>query len=85
MVTAVGFDLDGTLFDHEGAARSAIVTFLTTRDGIHPGDPGVAWLQLEDVHFREYAGGLITFEDERRRRVTPVVGRGTLLLLGALV
>ena len=47
-------------FDHEGAARSAIVTFLTTRDGIHPGDPGVAWLQLEDVHFREYAGGLIT-------------------------
>ena len=69
MVRAVGFDLDGTLFDHEGAARSAIVTFLTTRDWIHPGDPGVAWLQLEDVHFREYAAGSISFQEQRRRRM----------------
>jgi putative hydrolase of the HAD superfamily len=69
VVRAVGFDLDGTLFDHEGAARSAIAGFLTTRDWIHPGDPGVAWLQLEDVHFREYAAGLITFQEQRRRRM----------------
>ena len=77
MVRAVGFDLDGTLFDHEGAARSAIVTFLTTRDWIHPGDPGVAWLQLEDVHFREYAAGSISFQEQRRRRM-----RGLLDLIG---
>jgi len=69
VVTAVGFDLDGTLFDHEGAARSAIVTFLKTREWIHPGDPGVAWLQLEDVHFREYAAGSISFQEQRRRRM----------------
>jgi hypothetical protein len=31
---------------------SAIVTFLRTREWIHPGDPGVAWLQLRDVHVR---------------------------------
>lgn len=65
----MGFDLDGTLFDHEGAARSAIVTFLTSRDWIHPGDPGVAWLQLEDLHFREYAAGSISFQEQRRRRM----------------
>ena len=69
MVTAVGFDLDGTLFDHEGAARSAIVTFLTTREWIHPGDAGVAWLQLEDVHFHEYTAGSISFQEQRRRRM----------------
>lgn len=66
---AVGFDLDGTLFDHEGAARSAIDTFLTAREWIHPRDPGVEWLQLEDVHFREYAAGSITFQEQRRRRM----------------
>lgn len=73
----MGFDLDGTLFDHEAAARSAIVTFLTTRDWIHPGDPGVAWLQLEDVHFREYAAGSISFLEQRRRRM-----RGLLNSIG---
>lgn len=65
----MGLDLDGTLFDHEAAARSAIVTFLTTRGWIHPGDPGVEWLQLEDVHFREYAAGSISFQEQRRRRM----------------
>jgi putative hydrolase of the HAD superfamily len=69
VVAAVGFDLDGTLFDHEGAARSAIAGFLTTRGWIHPGDPGVDWLQLEDVHFREYAAGSINFQEQRRRRM----------------
>lgn len=69
MAGAVGFDLDATLFDHEGAARSAIVTFLTTRDWTHPGDPGAAWLQLEDVHFREYSAGSISFQEQRRRRM----------------
>lgn len=69
VVAAVGFDLDGTLFDHEGAARSAIVRFLATRDWIHPGNPGAIWLQLEDVHFREYAAGSISFQEQRRRRM----------------
>ncbi|MDP1876282.1 MAG: HAD family hydrolase [Actinomycetota bacterium] len=69
MVAAVGFDLDGTLFDHAGAARSAIVSFLSSRDWTHPGDPGAAWLELEDVHFREYAAGSINFQEQRRRRM----------------
>jgi putative hydrolase of the HAD superfamily len=69
VVTAVGFDLDGTLFDHEGAARSAIIRFLTAREWIHPGDPGVEWLRLEDVHFRDYAAGAISFQEQRRRRM----------------
>lgn len=69
VVAAVGFDLDGTLFDHQGAARAAIVTFLTAREWIHPGDPGMAWLQLEDVHFRQYATGSISFQEQRRRRM----------------
>ena len=69
MVTAVGFDLDGTLFDHEGAARSAIVTFLMAREWTHPRDPGVEWLQLEDVYFREYTAGSISFQEQRRLRM----------------
>lgn len=69
VVAVVGFDLDGTLFDHEGAARSAIVSFLTAREWIHPGDPGVAWLKLEDVHFHEYTAGSISFQEQRRRRM----------------
>lgn len=69
MVAAVGFDLDGTLFDHEGAARSAIVGFLSARDWTHPGDPGAEWLELEDVHFREDAAGSLSFQEQRRRRM----------------
>ena len=29
----------------------------------------MAWLQLEDVHFREYAAGSISFQEQRRRRM----------------
>ncbi len=69
MVTAVGFDLDGTLFDHEGAAGSAIEGFLLDRGWSHPGHARTTWLALEEIHFRSWSDGSISFREQRRRRM----------------
>jgi putative hydrolase of the HAD superfamily len=72
-VAAVGFDLDGTLFDHEGAARAAITAFVTERGWPLADDTPDRWVALERVHFGEYARGLIGFQEQRRRRMGALV------------
>lgn len=70
---AVGFDLDGTLFDHEGAARAAIADFVTHRDWPVADDTPDRWMALERMHFGDYARGLIGFQEQRRRRMADLV------------
>ena len=67
--TVVGFDLDGTLFDHEQAARRAIASFVTDRGWPLAPDIEDRWIRLEYVHFGAYAQGRIGFHEQRRLRM----------------
>lgn len=76
VITAVAFDLDGTLLDHERAARDAVHDWVAARGWQTPADAGAQWLRLEREHFAAFTTGAITFEEQRRRRL-----RGFLLLV----
>jgi putative hydrolase of the HAD superfamily len=70
---AVCFDLDDTLFDHRGAARTGVRRFL--------GDLGVdvdeavlaEWSRAEDVQYERWRSGAITFQEQRRERLRTVL------------
>lgn len=65
----IGFDLDGTLFDHEGAARRAVLRFVEEQGWASTRDVRPGWAALEIQHFGEHAAGLIDFDEQRRRRM----------------
>jgi putative hydrolase of the HAD superfamily len=69
VITAVAFDLDGTLLDHERAARDAIQDWVAARGWQAPEDLAAQWLRLEREHFAAFTTGAITFEAQRRRRL----------------
>ncbi|MEK6310451.1 MAG: HAD family hydrolase [Curtobacterium sp.] len=70
---AVCFDLDDTLFDHRGAARTGARRFL--------GDLGVdvdeavlaEWSRAEDVQYERWRTGEIDFPEQRRERLRTVL------------
>lgn len=66
---AVGFDLDGTLFDHQGAATSAVEQLMT--DLGHETTPArvAAWFEIEARHFERWRAGDISFVEQRRLRL----------------
>src|SRR4051794_24952331 len=68
-LSAVAFDLDGTVLDHRSASARALAS-LVRRLGGDPA-PGVeqAWWEAEDRHLQAWRLGLITFEEQRRRRL----------------
>lgn len=69
---AVLLDLDGTLLDHDGAARSALGETMRTVGLSEGSDLSAAtslWRRLERIHFQEYLDGNVTFEEQRVRRV----------------
>ena len=73
MIRAIGFDLDGTLFDHRGAARRGVADFLTAR-GVTVTDVVVnAWFESESEHFERWRRGLIDFAEQRRERLRDVL------------
>ncbi len=69
MITAVAFDLDGTLLDHDRAAGDAIRSWVAARGWQAPEDAAGHWLRLEREHFAAFTSGAISFEEQRRRRV----------------
>jgi putative hydrolase of the HAD superfamily len=75
--TVVLFDLDGTLFDHIGSARSALDAWLPLL-GARATNPLVAaWFNAETEHLTEWLEGLISFDEQRRRRLRdflPIIG-----------
>lgn len=64
---AVLFDVDGTLVDHDGAARAGLERRLG-RDPLGE-DTWRRWLQVEDVYFSRYLDGELGFLEQRRARV----------------
>lgn len=66
---AVGFDLDGTLFDHRGAAVDAVDTLVREFDQSPSDEFRQLWFAAEDDHFERWRAGLISFQEQRRNRV----------------
>lgn len=71
---AVGFDLDGTLFDHAGSGADAVRAFIADL-GFEPTPELVsAWFALEAVHFESWRAGRILFAEQRRLRLRDFLG-----------
>jgi putative hydrolase of the HAD superfamily len=80
--TGVLFDLDGTLIDHDAAARTALIASFTSGtvadpDGWSEDEVAAEWRRLERQHFGAYVAGTVTFEEQRRSRL-----RGLLTYMG---
>lgn len=68
-VDGVGFDLDGTLFDHPSAAAAGIRAVYADH-GIDASGANVeAWFAAEARHFPRWASGELSFVEQRRERV----------------
>ncbi len=76
-IRAIGFDLDGTLFDHQGSANTGVTVFLKTL-GLEPSDEALKlWFGAEEEAFEEWRAGRISFQEQRRQRlriVLPALG-----------
>ena len=72
------FDLDDTLFDHEGATREALAGWLVGL-GVEPTEELVgAWFAAESRHVAAWHRGELDWQGQRRARVEEmlsVVGR----------
>lgn len=72
-VRAVGFDLDGTLFDHLGSACAGVDRFVGAL-GVPPSaEVRDAWFEAEDAQFERWRAGEITFQEQRRERLRSVL------------
>lgn len=66
---AVGFDLDGTLFDHVGCALAGLDDFLLSL-GVEPSDSlRAAWFRAETEQYERWRVGDISHEEQRRERL----------------
>jgi putative hydrolase of the HAD superfamily len=77
---SVVFDLDGTLVDHQGASSSAIRAWMSNSGVSADAELArgvVEWARLERLHFSRYLAGEISFQDQRRSRIS-----GLLAFLG---
>jgi putative hydrolase of the HAD superfamily len=76
-IRGVIFDLDGTILDHQGSARTALRGWLPEL-GVSPEEPLLtAWLAAEQRHFPDWRARRITFAEQRRRRLKdflPLIG-----------
>lgn len=77
-MTAILFDLDGTLMDHGAAQRTAAQIFCRKchERGFKRSDEEeflVAWRKAEQTYFGQYLAGSLSFQEQRRRRVCDVL------------
>jgi len=75
----IAFDLDGTLVDQERAATSGLRRWLESL-GVQPTtELTAAWLRIEETHVHQWREGVITWDEQRRRRLRdflPLIGQG---------
>lgn len=71
-VDAVGFDLDGTLMDHPGAAVEGVRALVESLGVPHRAEHDRAWFDVEAVHFRRWLDGEVGFVGQRRDRIRDV-------------
>lgn len=69
----MGFDLDGTLFDHRGSATDAVDAFLRLIGALPSDDARRLWFSAEDAEFERWRTGQISFQEQRRRRLRTVL------------
>lgn len=70
---AVGFDLDGTLFDHRGSAREGVGQFLRAL-GVEATNAALnVWFTAEEEQFERWRSGRISFQEQRRERLREVL------------
>ena len=79
-VAAVLFDLDGTLLDHRRSAVEGLRSWLDSFGRPLTADLEAAWFIAEAEHYQCWLDGLISHEEQRRRRL-----RDFLPLLGLAV
>jgi putative hydrolase of the HAD superfamily len=76
-VKAVLLDLDGTLLDHKGAARTAFLAacahWIPNLDEEARQEAHTEWQRLEAVHMRAYLDKAMTFQEQRRARLRGVL------------
>jgi putative hydrolase of the HAD superfamily len=72
-LSAVAFDLDGTLLDHRTASARGLAHLVRELDAIVPRDLELAWWDAEDRHLAAWRQGRITFAEQRRRRLRDVL------------
>lgn len=70
---AVGFDLDGTLFDHRGAATTGAVRFLESLGVAASASVIARWFAAETEQFERWRAGQISFPEQRRERLRAVL------------
>ena len=73
---AIIFDLDGTLIDHIGAARTAARTW--ARELGFRGDHTDRWFEIERRWFDAYERGAVSHLEQRRGRTREFTGERTL-------
>ncbi|WP_106396777.1 HAD family hydrolase [Actinocorallia populi] len=79
-ISAVLFDIDGTLVDHRAAAAEAVTT-TASQDGSPVADALVEqWFALERDAMDRYLAGELTFTEQRRRRVRALANEFALAL-----
>ena len=74
---AVGFDLDGTLFDHRSSARMGLDWFLSGLGTESTEELRTAWFAAESEQFERWRAGQISFQEQRRERLRiflPMIG-----------
>jgi putative hydrolase of the HAD superfamily len=77
-ISAVVFDLDGTLLDHRTSASNGLARWVTGLGVPMTGEIERAWFVAEEQHFGEWRRGEIGHTEQRRRRMRsflPVIGR----------
>lgn len=68
-ISAVVFDLDGTLFDHQLSARVGLQAWLKARGVALDEELEQAWFEAEARHFTAWRDGHVSFAEQRRRRL----------------
>lgn len=70
---AVGFDLDGTLFDHRSSAESAVDRFIHHLGQDPSPSARMIWFEAEQAQFERWRSGEISFQEQRRERLRTVL------------
>lgn len=76
-IKAVGFDLDDTLLDHSGAARTGLQRAVAQWGGTYSAEVHDSWDSIASRHFERWRSGLIDFDEQRRERLRdflPLIG-----------
>lgn len=68
-ISAVLFDLDNTLLDHEGSARAGLAAFLRHLGSEQTDELVRAWFEIEQAGYNRFLARELSFQEQRRERL----------------